>query len=140
MADDMNLSLTVIITDAVKTIANGAIEAMGWHPEGGDSFYLGASTTGEAPATHWYMRTQARQVNADLLEAIAAGEWPARPPSWLTDAASWDDVGLTSRARTALTAGVIVDVQPVADIGRDYAGHVATVLGNAGLRAIEPDI
>lgn len=140
MVDNLNLSVVVIITDGVKAIANGAIEALGWHPSGGDSFYLGASSTGSDPATHWYMRTQAQRVNADLLEAIAAGEWPDTPPSWLTDATSWEDVGLTSRARSALTAGVIVDVQPVADIGRDYAGHVATVLGAAGLREIVLEI
>lgn len=137
-----NVSLVVVVTVALKAIANPAMQAMGWHQEGGDSFYLLASSDGEAPATHAYLRAQGRVEVGDFLRAIAVGNWPDTPPSFITAGAqvvSWDDLGLTAQYRAALTAGMTVDVMTetqLAAAGLDYAAHAASVLDELGLQEI----
>lgn len=137
-----NVSLVVVIEIALKAIANPAMQVMGWHQEGGDSFYLLASPDGSAPATHAYLRAQGRVDVGDFLDAIAAGNWPDTPPSFiLSDAgvSTWDDLGLTAQYRAALTAGITVDVMTEAQLaaaGLDYAAHATSVLDGLGLREI----
>lgn len=137
-----NVSLVVIVAVALKPVVNPAMQAMGWHQEGDDSFYLLASSDGEAPATHAYLRAQGRVEVGDFLDAIAAGNWPDTPPSFILSGAgvsTWDDLGLTARYRAALTAGITVSVMTEAQLtaaGFDYASHATSVLDGLGLRPL----
>lgn len=140
-----NVSLVVIIEISLKAIANPAMQAMGWHPEGGDSFYLTASANGAEPATHAYLRTQGEPQVGDFLRAVAAGNWPEAPPEFITAGArvsTWDELGLAEQYRAALSAGISIDVKTEAELaalGIDYAGHAARMLAAQGLVRVQAD-
>lgn len=120
MTGGWTTSVVLIAPAALLEQANALAAAMGWGP---DCYSVPLSASGEAPATHWGLRTWAADSFAGQVEAAAQGVLPEELAGTFEPAAVAALIG-------ALTISIEADVA-------DPAEHFARVVDAAGLVAIE---
>lgn len=130
-------SLVLTIPAEHQEAANRIAVALGHDsaPLPGQTFIVGFSADGSAPATHYSARTQADVQFTTLLMDAAAGTVPEMPPS-----GAWEDFGLSVETVEAVVASLLFDIRSEAELedrGWGYADHLINANANWGLAPVE---
>lgn len=123
-------SLVITVPAEHQEAANRIAVALGHDsaPLPGQTFIVGYSADGTAPATHYSSRTQADVKFTTLLMDAASGTVPEAPP-----AGAWEDYGLTAETVAGVVAALLFDIRSEAELESQdwsYGDHLTEA--NAG--------
>lgn len=131
-------SLVITVPAEHQEAANRIAVALGHDsaPLPGQTFIVGYSADGAAPATHYSARTQADVQFTTLLMDAMAGTVPDTAPAGL-----WEDYGLSVEAVAEVVAALLFDVCDEIELenqGWSYGDHLTIANEDWGLTRSEP--